>query len=141
MNSKPKGLLVSVSYLALAGIFGFAMAIMSIWPLTTSTNSFSRLPEAIALALRESSNDFWTILSVFWLPSLTGTVLLVSAFLLVLGNPARTRAKWIFLAPAAVILVAIVYFVVMQRDIPLLTIAILPLAAAWRSYSKSTADR
>ena len=80
MNPKPKGLLVSVSYLVLAGIFGLAMAIMPIWPLTTSTNSFSRLPEAIALALRESSNDFWTILSVFWLPSLTGTVLLAQRF-------------------------------------------------------------
>lgn len=140
-REQPKHTKVAIFYFFLAAAFNLSVAFLATWSAAPGADYLARLAWLLrVIFLLDFSGLVPEFLRMFWAVFISGVACLVAFILAFLTHPTTPTGKFIYIFPAAIVISALGYVAVVQRD-PLLAISLIPLAGAFWEYRKVTKAR
>lgn len=126
----------SVFYLLIAMLVDFGLALFPVWSLTSASRPLEHVVQLFRTVVQETANQPREIIAIFWLPFGAGVGCLAAMLASFFVSSRAAAARAVIVAPLAITIGALLYFLVTRADIHILAISLLPLAAAWWEHHK-----
>jgi len=122
--------------LLIAGLVGLGIALLPVWTLTPDGRFFQRAALSYRIVMHEVDASPRELVSIFWLPFVSGVSCLGAAILALSVPNGLASARVVLGVPSAVTVGALAYFLIVRADVHVMAVLLLPLAWAWWEYGR-----